>query len=342
MNKRTGSASKKYHFVYKTTCLVNGFIYIGVRSTNEIEDGYLGSGQTFVKAKKLYGKHNFKREILEFFNSRDEAEDREEELVDREFLKRKDVYNKIPGGGKRNTLGMVVVKDMDGRIEFVSVDDPRYLSGELVPNATGMVAVTDTHGNNFQVAVNDPRYISGELVSTSKGRVVVKAPGGGYMSVNTSDPRYVSGELEYIHTGGKRSEEFIAMLKRIHTGKVLSVETRRKVGLASKGRVPNALGRLRLSLACKGKRWICNVLLKKNRMVKDSTVTPEGWVEGRLPVTEETRKKNGVSAAGRIWCHNAAGEHRMIRPIDGQMPDGWIIGRLYSKNPDQTAATISS
>lgn len=52
-------------FIYKTTCLVNGKIYIGKHETT-FEDGYLGSGTKFSAALKKYGKENFKREILRY------------------------------------------------------------------------------------------------------------------------------------------------------------------------------------------------------------------------------------------------------------------------------------
>ena len=50
-------------FIYKTTCLVNGKIYIGKHEGSE-SDNYLGSGKVFEFALKKYGKENFKREIL--------------------------------------------------------------------------------------------------------------------------------------------------------------------------------------------------------------------------------------------------------------------------------------
>lgn len=48
-----------YHIVYETTNLINGKIYRGVHSTNNINDGYLGSGIKFGRALKKYGKSNF-------------------------------------------------------------------------------------------------------------------------------------------------------------------------------------------------------------------------------------------------------------------------------------------
>jgi hypothetical protein len=66
----------KYYFIYKTTNIVNGKIYVGQHRTNTIEDGYIGcgikrmsqsNGKTyFHKAVHKYGYENFKREILEF------------------------------------------------------------------------------------------------------------------------------------------------------------------------------------------------------------------------------------------------------------------------------------
>ena len=45
-----------YYIVYKTTCLVNNYIYVGVHKTKDpnIFDGYLGRG--FWKHSKYYLK----------------------------------------------------------------------------------------------------------------------------------------------------------------------------------------------------------------------------------------------------------------------------------------------
>ena len=89
---------KKHYLVYKTTNLVNGKIYIGKHETDNLDDGYLGSGILIQRAIKKYGEENFKREILFECSTREEMDAKEAELVNEEFLKRKDVYNIKLGG----------------------------------------------------------------------------------------------------------------------------------------------------------------------------------------------------------------------------------------------------
>lgn len=50
-----------YHIVYKTTNNVNGKIYVGVHSTIDIYDNYIGSGKTLKKAIKKYGKRYLRK-----------------------------------------------------------------------------------------------------------------------------------------------------------------------------------------------------------------------------------------------------------------------------------------
>ena len=52
-------------YVYKTTNLINGKIYIGIskkKSTDSLS--YLGSGKALKRALIKYGKINFKKEII--------------------------------------------------------------------------------------------------------------------------------------------------------------------------------------------------------------------------------------------------------------------------------------
>ncbi len=78
---------KKFHFIYKTTNLINSKYYIGMHSTSNLKDGYLGSGKYLRSSIKKYGIENFKIEILEYYESRELLASREKEIVNEAFLK---------------------------------------------------------------------------------------------------------------------------------------------------------------------------------------------------------------------------------------------------------------
>ena len=54
----------KIVYNYITTNKVNGKQYVGMHSTDNVDDGYLGTGLLILKAINKYGKENFTREIL--------------------------------------------------------------------------------------------------------------------------------------------------------------------------------------------------------------------------------------------------------------------------------------
>ena len=53
-----------YHYLYKITNTTNGKIYLGIHSTDNLDDGYFGSGTAFKKAITKYGKDNFIKDVL--------------------------------------------------------------------------------------------------------------------------------------------------------------------------------------------------------------------------------------------------------------------------------------
>jgi hypothetical protein len=94
----------KYYTIYKTTNLINNKIYIGLHTTNKLNDGYLGSGIFLKKAIKKYGYQNFKKEILYVFDNKKDMITKEKEIVNEEFILRKDTYNMSKGGYGLSTL----------------------------------------------------------------------------------------------------------------------------------------------------------------------------------------------------------------------------------------------
>ena len=89
---------KKFNFINKTTNELTKRYYIGMHSTNDLEDGYLGSGKLLWYSIKKYGKEKHKREILEYFSDRKSLKKREKEIVNEDFLKDKNCMNIQMGG----------------------------------------------------------------------------------------------------------------------------------------------------------------------------------------------------------------------------------------------------
>jgi len=92
-------AKKKIHYIYKTTCNVNGKYYIGMHSTNNLEDGYMGSGKRLRYSIRYHGINNHTKEILEYCDTREELSKREEEIVNEQLLTEHLCMNLVIGGG---------------------------------------------------------------------------------------------------------------------------------------------------------------------------------------------------------------------------------------------------
>lgn len=84
--------------IYRTTCLVNGKIYIGAHRTEDPNDSYLGSGKALSYAIQKYGREKFSKEVLFEFNTEEEMFAKEREIVTTDFRKRADTYNLVEGG----------------------------------------------------------------------------------------------------------------------------------------------------------------------------------------------------------------------------------------------------
>jgi hypothetical protein len=115
------------YIVYCTTNILNKKIYIGVHKCESNKfDGYIGCGvyvnkpstynkpkTTFQFAVQKYGPSNFKRIVIKEYDNLEDAYNLEAELVNKEFLQRKDVYNEILGGNVGDTTTAVACHQYD-------------------------------------------------------------------------------------------------------------------------------------------------------------------------------------------------------------------------------------
>lgn len=146
-----------YHYVYETTNLINGKKYIGKHSTRILKDNYIGCGVTsqksadrisktnsgFPSAVSKYKYNNFKKEILQFFDTSEQALKEESKLVCSKVVNSKDYYNQIKGGG--GTSIYLENKGLLGLEEFIKRG-------------------RETHGDLYDYTLSDYKDIKTDLI----------------------------------------------------------------------------------------------------------------------------------------------------------------------------------
>ena len=110
-----------YHFVYITVNAVNLNFYIGKHSAAVIDDHYLGSGYILKRAIKKYGRNNFYRLNLGFFDSEEEAFLMEKQII-ANLPCREGCYNIGSGGeGGDNISNNPNKKDILKKMSLASI-----------------------------------------------------------------------------------------------------------------------------------------------------------------------------------------------------------------------------
>lgn len=139
---------KQHHFIYKTTNLLNGKYYYGMHSTDNLNDGYLGSGKRLRYSINKYGKENHKVEILEFLPDRRTLIEREMVVVDLNEVAKENCMN-LRIGGTGGLLGLsdeTVKRIRKGASEFMINlwKDEKFITGHIQRSSERM---KDHHKN---------------------------------------------------------------------------------------------------------------------------------------------------------------------------------------------------
>jgi hypothetical protein len=90
---------KNYNYNYIISNSINDKQYIGSHTTDNLSDGYLGSGVMLNIDKKIYGKENFKLEILTFALTIQDARTNEPGLIEKYNTLEPNGYNISKNGG---------------------------------------------------------------------------------------------------------------------------------------------------------------------------------------------------------------------------------------------------
>lgn len=87
-----------YYTVYEVTNKECGKTYRGKHQTNDLNDGYLGSGKYLKRAINKHGENVFERTQLFLFDNKNDMDVKESEFVNEEYLKSGNTYNLKLGG----------------------------------------------------------------------------------------------------------------------------------------------------------------------------------------------------------------------------------------------------
>lgn len=91
-------STKIKFIVYQTINRKNYKAYIGVHKCEDYDDGYIGSGTLLKTAIDKYGYDSFYRFVLFSYETAEEAYNKEQELVNEEWISSDETYNVVIGG----------------------------------------------------------------------------------------------------------------------------------------------------------------------------------------------------------------------------------------------------
>ncbi len=93
-----------FHLIYTIVNPLTNKYYVGMHSTNDLNDGYMGSGVLIETALQKYGKDAFDFVPIQYCSSRQELIKREIEIITQELIKDPLCYN-LRCGGKGFEIG---------------------------------------------------------------------------------------------------------------------------------------------------------------------------------------------------------------------------------------------
>lgn len=211
---------KKYHYVYRTTNILDGCYYIGVHSTDDLEDEYVGSGKELLRAIKKHGKENFKKEILEFVETEQEKWLAETKWVTLSVAQDPMSYNKAPGG--RNWIA-AMAREHDPNLSPHQSKAGRA-GGTALHSKMTPEQKKEWHRKGarkaFEISYKNKTGIFSEsikekirlaVIDAIKGTIELWHPDAPETCTNRSSPNYVSGWSVRVKLGSEKYVEYINM-----------------------------------------------------------------------------------------------------------------------------------
>ena len=184
------------HYIYKIVNLLNDEFYVGMHSTNDLNDGYMGSGYRIRRGLKKYGKENFKMEILGFYPNREILKEKEREIINQELLSNDKCLNIAYGGGGG----------------FISPDGVKK-GREITDNI-----LKEKYGENFRSIISkkfhsglseeDKKKYYDKISKTQKEKYANEGPWGFYGKKHNEKSKELIGQKNSVTQKGEKNSQF--------------------------------------------------------------------------------------------------------------------------------------
>ena len=339
-----------FGYIYKTTNLVNGKIYVGQHKADEFEpDFYIGSGTLFRRAVEKYGSENFKNELLcECFSQKDMDEKEMFWISELNTLDSSIGYNLTKGGfggasprtedtknkiAEYNT-GKTLVNDGVICFRIKQSDLKEYLKlgysygtlpykrtsefkEKVSKTTTGRICISK---GNIRTRIDpeklpqylDEGYSIGWVKEEDKKKNIrKKIPGEGRS-------KYMNKDNVYLLIPESRQKEYL------EKGWVYGAKKNRKKFIHKRGYSLSDITKQRLSESHKGKK-LSKESIEKGKKTRAKTIA-----------------EKGAAAKGKIWINNGE-TSKMISPE--RLPEfannGWNKGRIYSRGSGVSYSSLT-
>ena len=342
---------KLVYTIYKTTNTINEKIYYGlhrirwngiIKNFSEngscFVDGYLGSGAILKKALSLYGDDMFSQEIIAVFDTLEEAEQLEREIVNEDFIKLDNNYNINLGGNtnpvmfgeenpfygkkhKKESLEKIQKTRKENGLPTFQVKILNIETGEIYKGYKETIQafnIKDTNKNK----INNRRSEIYRLCYEGKIQILNEEMHNIAIKNHTE-------YLEWIETADIRKEEF-----------------RKKCSINASGRKHSEENKIEMSNRVK--KWIKDNPEKHKEKMEKINKNPEkirkmaekhrGMKrsdEAKKNISNSLKGKPG-STKGKISIYNQITLEQKFIEKDNDIPDGWTKGNPNTRKPKGT------
>ena len=217
-----------YYFIYLTKNIINNKCYIGWHATNNLLDGYIGSGKLIKRSIKKYGENNHITGIIEFYNKENILE-KEIFWINQRNTKAPNGYNLTNGGDGGNTY--LLLSDNDKKI--FSEKSSKTHSGKKLSEKTKK-KISESHiGHSWNRGSSFSEETKKKMKESRKGRKISKESieKNRISQLGKKRTQECKDKIGYSNTIRIWKDESKEKIRKSHIGKTHSAETKEKIGV---------------------------------------------------------------------------------------------------------------